>query len=216
MTELRKELPPLPDRLKALPIARGYPVPWFVAWVNGEPDFRVVDAKKLFVAIDQSRCWLCGEHRGRFGTFVVGPLGAINNISSEPPSHLECARFGAMACPFLVRPHAVRREAGLPEGSQEPAGTMIRRNPGVSLLLTSRDFHVISDGGRPLWQMGAPTRMEWLAEGRAATHEEVMHSIETGRPALDKAGMPPEYFDDAMSGLRPWLPAAPLAEGLFP
>lgn len=206
MSELRKELPPLPDRMKALPVARGYPVPWFVAWVNGEPDFRVVDAKKLFVAIDQSRCWLCGEHRGRFGTFVVGPMCAINNISSEPPSHLECALFGAMACPFLTRPHAVRREAGLPEGSRDPAGHMIRRNPGVSLLFTSRDFQVFHDRGQPLWNMGRPTRMEWLSEGRAATHAEVMHSIETGRPALDAAGMPAEYFTKAMGQLERWLP----------
>jgi len=25
---------------------RGYPVPWFVAWVNGKPDFRVIGVGK--------------------------------------------------------------------------------------------------------------------------------------------------------------------------
>lgn len=207
MSDLRKELPPLPDRMKALPVHRGYPVPWFVAVVDGVPDFRIADERKMQLAMTRSQCWLCGETLGSKRTFVVGPMCAINNISSEPPSHLECARFAAQACPFLVRPHAQRREGNLPEGSRDAAGFMLPRNPGVSLLLTSATSNIVRDWhGRPLWKMGRPIRMEWIAEGRAATLAEVMRSIETGRPALDAAGMPPEYFDEAMGALRRWLP----------
>ena len=34
MSTYRPELEPLPDRMKRLPVHRGYPVPWFVEWVR--------------------------------------------------------------------------------------------------------------------------------------------------------------------------------------
>ena len=33
-TELRPDLPPLPGRIAKLPVYRGYPVPWFVTWMD--------------------------------------------------------------------------------------------------------------------------------------------------------------------------------------
>jgi len=38
MTALRESLPSLPLAMRGLPRDhRGYPVPWFVAWVDGKP-----------------------------------------------------------------------------------------------------------------------------------------------------------------------------------
>jgi hypothetical protein len=38
---LRPELTELPLRMRGLPLdERGYPVPWFVAWIDGKPEFR--------------------------------------------------------------------------------------------------------------------------------------------------------------------------------
>lgn len=87
---LRRGLPPLPDRIKALPIdARGYPIPWFVASVDG----------KL----------------GRHLSFVIGPMSAINRNTSEPGCHRDCAQFAVRACPlFLVLPDAQYRTGNLP------------------------------------------------------------------------------------------------------
>ncbi len=44
--------------------------------------------------------------------------------------------FAAQACPFLTRPHMVRRENNLPKGASltEGPGISIPRNPGVSTL----------------------------------------------------------------------------------
>ena len=136
--QLRPELPPLPVRIARLPRHRGYPVPWFVAVIDGVPDFRIVGTNKIALAHTRQLCWICGERIGSFLAFTVGPMCAVNRISSEPPSHRECAEFAAVACPFLARPHMVRREAGKPEGATEPAGVSIRRNPGVALVWVTK------------------------------------------------------------------------------
>ena len=42
--KLRAELEALPARLHFLPVdERGYPVPWFVAWRDGKPEFRAME-----------------------------------------------------------------------------------------------------------------------------------------------------------------------------
>src|SRR5215831_18617572 len=122
---LRPELPPLPRRMKALPVDRGYPVPWFVEWIDGVPDFRIMDGRKLVRAVRERLCWVCGQPLGSFLAFTVGPMCAVNRISSEPPSHRDCAVFSAKACPFLTRPTMRRREAGRPEEAEQPGGMMI-------------------------------------------------------------------------------------------
>jgi len=185
----RPELEPLPERMQGLPIDdRGYPVPWFVAWVDGKPEFRAMDGAKFRAAIRERRCWVCGQRRGVYVCFVVGPMCGINRISSEPPSHAECARWSARNCPFLSNPHMVRREdevldnANLQENS---AGVALTRNPGVSLLWHTRTFDVIPDGrGKTLILMGDPEEIEFWCKGRLATRAEIDESIRTGLPAL--------------------------------
>jgi hypothetical protein len=178
-------LPPIPARIAALPRDdRGYPVPWFVAWIDGKPEFRCADGQKLAAAIKEHRCWVCGEKLGRNLAFVIGPMCAINRTTAEPPCHLECAEFSAKACPFLSMPKAQRREANLPEGSGEAAGIAIKRNPGVTLIWVCRKYsiHVVGDG--VLFKIGQPSQTKCYCEGRAATYEEVNHSVETGLPIL--------------------------------
>jgi hypothetical protein len=36
----------------------GRAVPWFVAWVDGKPDFRVQEAGKQRLAIERGLCWV--------------------------------------------------------------------------------------------------------------------------------------------------------------
>lgn len=191
----RPELPPLTERIARLPVHRGYPVPWFVAWLGpdgaplergeGEPDFRVVAPGAITDAYVNQLCWICGEPRRQYASFVVGPMCAINRTSSEPPSHPECAGWAACACPFLVRPHARRRDADLPEDAIEPAGIMLKRNPGVALVWSSIDWRPFPTptGGR-LFHMGTPEEVAWFAHGRKAARAEVEASIESGLPAL--------------------------------
>lgn len=176
--------PEPPARIARLPMDRGFHVPWFVAWIDGKPEFRAADPVKHRLAITKRLCWVCGDILGRYLTFVIGPMCAINRISAEPPCHLECARYSAAVCPFLSRPHMERRENDLPEGATCP-GVQIRRNPGATLLWTTRGYTIVPDSGRGLlFNIGDPESTEWWAEGRAATRSEVLASVDSGLPIL--------------------------------
>lgn len=175
-TELRRGLPPVPKRMRGRPLDhRGYPVPWFVAFINGAWDFRVVDTPKLNIAVEQRLCWLCGSRLGRWQTFVTGVMCAINRNTAEPPCHYDCAQFAAMACPFLVLPKSQRNEADLPAGVTEPPGVFITGNPGACCLYSSQFPYRIyypDDTARFLITMPVAERLEFYCHGRPATHDE--------------------------------------------
>jgi hypothetical protein len=178
----------MPARMRRLPIdERGYPVPAFVAIIDGKPDFRVVKPGYVTDCIRSNRCWLCGEQLGKYKAFVIGPMCAVNRVSSEPPSHLDCARFACVACPFLTQPKRPRNPHGLPEEATAAAGLAIPRNPGVTLLWVTNSYRVFKAPGGILLRIGPQSALEWYAHGRAATRDEVLHSIETGIPTLRQA-----------------------------
>lgn len=185
-TNLRPGLPPLTSRMASRPIdERGFPVPWFVAWVDGKPDHRIMDARKVEPAVRHGLCWMCGEKLGVFKTFCIGTMCCITRTISEPPSHRECLQYAVRACPFMTRPHAKRRDAGLPEEAREPAGEFLKRNPGVMCLWTTKTFTPWQPpGGGVLFKLGDPEGLEWWAEGRQATWDEVEASIANGLPSL--------------------------------
>lgn len=204
----------LPRSMRALPVVRGYPVPWFVDWIDGKPEFRAMNAHKYTLALKGSRCWVCGEKLGYTKVFVAGPMCGINRTSAEPPSHPDCARWSAINCPFLANPHMARREDEQINNStvrDTAPGMAIVRNPGVAMLWFCRDFELFSDGrGGRLIQMGRAIAVEWWCEGRAATREEVQESIDSGLPSLEAAARTQE---GAMVELRryverfeKWLP----------
>ena len=186
MAETRFVAEDLPLRLRKLPLdPRGYPVPWFVAWVNGEPEFRAADGRKFAQAVRQKLCWVCGEPLGRWLAFPIGPMCAITRTTAEPPCHTDCAEWSIRNCPFLSQPRQVRRDDHLPDGIREPAGNAIKRNPGVICLWITREYELSDDGkGRPLITVGRPERVSWWCEGRAATRAEVDASVESGLPIL--------------------------------
>jgi hypothetical protein len=196
--------PEMPDKLKKLPVdERGFPIPKFVASLNGKPDFRVADSDFMVRAVKQKLCWLCGEPLGRFVVFVVGPMCCINHLSSEPPSHLACAEFACKACPFLTNPNRGRNEHNLPEDAHEPGGTMIRRNPSVAAIWVTRGYEVFRPSvGHPgvLFRIGDPERVKWMAKGRIASRAEVMASIDGGLPQLQK--MAEEEGPEAVADLK--------------
>jgi hypothetical protein len=178
----------LPENMRHLPVdERGYIVPFFVAWMGGKPEFRAMDPEKWLRCVKRNLCWVCGGRLGARITFVIGPMCGINRTTSEPAGHLECARWSAKNCPFLARPHMVRREDELSDALKENvAGYQIDRNPGVMALWTTRTFKIFNDGqGKPLIQIGEPESIEWYAEGRPATRAEIEESVRTGLPNLE-------------------------------
>jgi hypothetical protein len=184
---MMREFSNMPGRIAKLPRdGRGFPIPWFVATVDGERDFRIADSDKWERAAKHNLCWICGEKMGRYKSFVIGPMCAVNRISSEPPSHHDCATFAAINCPFLSIPKAKRNERQMPE--HKPfGGFMIARNPGVTLLWTSLDYTIVRDRTGRLVRIGDPIKTEWFCEGRIATKEEIILSIDAGIPALVEA-----------------------------
>lgn len=198
--KVRPELPPLTQRIAALPVdERGYPVPFFVQWLDAEnnaaednapgarPEFRMMNGQKFVLCYRRKLCWVCGQPRGEKATFVIGAMCAINRTSSEMPCHYECAEWSVKGCPFLSRPNMVRREDDLIRSNKEnTAGIAIERNPGVSLLWTSRNFRPFKahNNGGYLMNVGHPINVSWWREGRAATREEIMESIDSGIPQL--------------------------------
>lgn len=184
-TELRPELTPPPERIQRLPVHRGYPVPWFASFMNGEPDFRVADGIKWAIAVKTFRCWVCGQKLGANLAFVLGPMCGITRSTIEPACHRSCAEWSIINCPFLTRPHMTRRENDLPEGVDIP-GMPIMRNPGVSLLWMTRSFEVFQDHkGHGMISVGDPAEVEFYFEGRRATRAEIDQSVAGGLPNLE-------------------------------
>jgi len=179
----------IPNQMKHLRISEeGYPVPWFVHWVDeNTPDFRVFNEEKFRSAFQNNRCWLCGKILGKYKTFVIGPMCMINRVNAEPPSHRACATYAAMTCPFLTQPKMRRNEVReLPE-NKKIAGIPIMRNPGVCVLWTTYDFKPVKVNGGILFELGKPEGVEFFAQGRPATRDEVLASIVTGLPLLREA-----------------------------
>lgn len=188
----------MPGRIARLPRdKRGFPVPWFVQWLkdaapcavgDGEPDFRVIDSDKFALCLKQPRCWICGGFMGKHKVLVIGPMCVVNRVTSEPPCHRDCAEYAARACPFLARPRMKRNTKDMPvEGSI--AGFHIDRNPGAMCLYETREvrpFRPHMGGAGVLFRLGDPDRVDWWSSGRAATRSEVLESIDSGFPVLEK------------------------------
>lgn len=175
---------PLPRRMARLPInERGFPVPYFVAKVGDTWDFRAFSGDKVTACYKRRLCWLCGQPLGKYLAFVIGPMCSVNRVSSEPPSHLDCAHYAVRACPFLTKPKMRRNEVDKPPG--KVAGISLDHNPGVMVIWVTTDYHAISDGaGGVLFQVHEPTNLLWYAEGRKATREETLAAFNKGLPFL--------------------------------
>jgi hypothetical protein len=177
----------LPDAIKILPRdKRGFPVPAFAEWIDGEPDFRVVKQGWRENCVNRRLCWICGCRMGDRKWFVTGPMCTITRTTSEPPCHAQCAEFAVRVCPFLTMPLAKRNERDLPEDRFIP-GIHVDRNPGVACVWETRHFKPFRTGDSWLIEMGDPLNMKAWAQGREATRAELVHSIETGLPALAEA-----------------------------
>jgi hypothetical protein len=177
----------MPDRIKKLPVSpTGFPVPWFVAFIDGDPDFRVIRKNGVFIAFKYKKCWICGEPLGRTFAMGLGPMCAINRTISEPPAHRECMIYACKACPFLANPRMRRNAHELPENYQNAPGNGIKRNPGAFAVWCTRGYRPFSvPGGGILFTFDDPTEVLWFAEGRAATRAEVEASIYSGLPLLE-------------------------------
>src|SRR6185295_4115314 len=161
---------PVPAKLAYRPIQdNGFLLPWFVKVQEHQPvDFRVTDNQRVLQAIQQNRCWVCGDRLGAHKVFVIGPMCIVNRVTSEPPSHLECARYSVKVCPFLSNPAMRRSPRNLPKNHVEPPGIAIARNPGVVALWFVKTYKTFTVDRGLLFNIGEPTEVEWWCRGRPA------------------------------------------------
>lgn len=207
---------PMPPNVQALPRDKhGRPIPWFVATLeDGVRDPRIVSQEQLVEAHRLKLRWVCGQTRGAYLAFAIGPMCAVNRITSEPPAHRVCAEYSVQACPFLSRPTMVRRDLGevLTDTTRLPAGHMIERNPGATAIWVTKSYKPFRAPGGVLFELGAPVEVTWWREGRSATRAEIEESIESGLPALMAAdGDNPKAWAQlelARLELERWLPVA--------
>lgn len=201
----------MPDRIRRRPIdARGYPIPWFVEYINGKPDFRVIDGRKLVRAVKEKRCWICGERLGAYLAFTIGPMCALNRTISEPPAHRECADFSARVCPFLSLPKKTRDEEAMPADAVEAAGIGLKRNPGAVCVWITKGYALMRVANGILFRIGDPFEVHWYAHGRSATRAEVLESLDSGLPLLRAEEEGPDAikelrkrYDDVVTNLLP-------------
>lgn len=183
-------LPPdMPRKMRQLPRDEvGRPIPFFVEYVDGKPDFRVMNPRNFLSAIHANLCWVCGTALPRSpfpATFVAGPMCLINRTSAEPPGHFACGEWSAKACPFLSKPAKVRREGGLDELAEAP-GIMLARNPGVTALIDAERWTHFREPNGYLFRFSFIKRVAWMTRGREATRGEVLDSIHSGLPILQE------------------------------
>lgn len=131
--------------------AKGYFKPWFVQ----DEDFRVMDPKKWMRAMKEKRCFICGLRiTGEVMHMVHGPKSATNCCVSEPGGHRECMEYALQVCPYILYPNAKRREAGMPEGTNEgPNSNPLAElgNPGVYFITGAKRYMIHDSGhGYPL------------------------------------------------------------------
>lgn len=204
---LRADLPPLPVSMRALPIdSRGYPVPWFVAYSQGIPDFRLVDAHKFKRAIDAKLCWICGNPLTcEYLSFIAGPMVIANRQAPEPPSHSDCALYATTVCPFLTTPEHARRPGADP-AAELPGGTFAH-NPGVAVIWTTASYRTFDAGNGLIFELGEPSGVLWMCRGKPATRREAIDALRAGMPLLESIARDMGGDDEADDIRRRYLAA---------
>lgn len=103
---------PIPDFLSHLPIdtRRGYPIPFFVPIINGEPNWNYQDADHYKQCLEKNLCAICGKKNNKREWWTIsGPLGLKNRVSSEAPCHERCARYALAVCPYMISDRVERK-----------------------------------------------------------------------------------------------------------
>lgn len=157
----------IPKELAHLKIdKRGYPVPYFVSWVDGEPEFRFMDAHRVKMIIERKVCHICGLKLPKdYFYFISGPIGLQNRISSDAAMHKVCAEFSLRACPHLYLQKSERREndeLGKIVGSNP--SPVIKGKPNTLLLIKSDKWKQVKHDGQTYIQYRPVSSEKYIYE----------------------------------------------------
>lgn len=154
-----------PPNIAALPVdARGYPVPFFAMWIDGKPDFRVVNPQAVFECATAHKCFVCGQKMKGMFTFVGGPKSMEHHHFTDGPTHKDCAEYALQTCPFLAIPtFAYNRAPILNAVVNEIVTTERQEKIGQGL---TAEFTMVSQRGHVLFQAGRWLQLKWWQEGK--------------------------------------------------
>lgn len=138
-----------PPFLQHLRQHKRMPVPYFVAYVGQDPDFRLHDAKKQHACLSHRKCAICGKPLPAEAFLISGPLGLKNRVSSDTWMHQACAQFSLDNCPYLSRQHTDRREAGLLSHTLQ-ADYHAPNKPAEVYLIRTDKYQVLRTSQGPL------------------------------------------------------------------
>lgn len=140
----------IPKELQHLQVdERGYPIPYFVSWIDGKPEFRFIDHKRQEMIIERKVCHVCGLKLPKdYCYFISGPIGYQNRISSDAAMHRVCAEFSLRACPHLYLQKAERRENDeLGKTLAARPSPVIKDKPSKLLLIKASKFKTVKHEG---------------------------------------------------------------------
>jgi hypothetical protein len=70
-------------------------------WIDGKPDFRVIDPDRVEECVNQKLCAICGHRLSEFCWFIGGEACKEKHLFLDAPMHEECAKFASRTCPFV-------------------------------------------------------------------------------------------------------------------
>jgi len=128
----------IPPQLAHLKIeSRGYPVPYFVGIIDGEPNFKFLNERKQHECMEHHLCGICGKKLYKdYSYFISGPIGLRNAVSTDPAMHRVCAEFALESCPHLKFQKAIRKE----NKSDKKDYYMIEEKPEVMVMVKSSKY----------------------------------------------------------------------------
>jgi hypothetical protein len=91
----------IPDFLSHLSTFNGYPVPFVQMYIDGRPDFRVIDPERSDECVNDKLCAICGRGLGEYCYFIGGQLCKQKHLFLDAPMHEQCAEFASKTCPFV-------------------------------------------------------------------------------------------------------------------
>jgi len=134
----------IPEKMRALPVYAGLPVPWFAYWRNHHPDFRApISPEKLERAVTRHVCIICGRRLRRPAAFFGEVAMGITCVSAAPPAHRACGAWALGHSLVLCGPAHFGR---------------------VKMLWLTRAWEVI-DG---TFRLGAPEAVEFYFKDHSA------------------------------------------------
>lgn len=106
-----------PAFLSHLKTCGDYPVPFVQQWVDGKPDFRVIDPEKVEECVRKTLCAICGIKLGEFSWFIGGDKCRYGHQFTDWAMHEQCAEFASATCPFVSGDRSGYSERALPENA---------------------------------------------------------------------------------------------------